>query len=704
MVQLVLSVAHGAIGNQIEEIVMILIKQKGVGLIEVLIATVVIALGLLAVASMQGTFYSSSGNSKARAEALVLAEKKMEGLRNHIEKKGAESYDSIASLAEADSESVSGSNTTFSRFWTVTVPTDSPTRKKIDVIVKWDAGEQVTISSEIAFSNPANTVALSAFGDASVGSSGRAPSPGNEASESVEDTVDLFDGANTPLSGVASIGNGLFTLDGNTYRDDGNGTTGSLVVTCSTLTEFEKDLSFPGNYTSSPAYDETTGAFTNSEACADTGTTGSACLYTDRKVVDGYEVIELYTQHYTSSTVGLTTTYTLFDACIAEHRYFGGAIIPLKGKVRSEFTLADIEIDHNKEDMFCAFYPGISSSEQPYACYVGGSCENDTGSASPNATTCSLTATTTRKEVGAGGFSGNVGLINVDDDGDSKESVCFKEDLDGTSTAFFTARKYKTNHAGLEEGINEPYGCQDFYIVGRQANVSRLAAKCATETLDGAGNINLPPQEVIRAISSGDNTLITTENRTYCTRRTPETYTLEISVTGGTPTTVATDGGDVLICTGSPLICRGNTTTSATTIIIFASNSTQSGSCLISNLSDADTSRSCDSPTDPVADDGGSITLQSPPEYILNGIIDPALNSTGGYSITVTADSFIGGPDPISCELTASTFSCRISTLESSVRMDIQKGQSSDSCNENNLTAVPGDSTTTINDVCVLNP
>ena len=59
-------------------------KQKGIGLIEVLIATVVIAIGLLAVAAFQTNLISGSGENKTRAQAMVLAEQKMEELRNNI--------------------------------------------------------------------------------------------------------------------------------------------------------------------------------------------------------------------------------------------------------------------------------------------------------------------------------------------------------------------------------------------------------------------------------------------------------------------------------------------------------------------------------------------------------------------------------------------------------------------------------------------
>ena len=54
----------------------------GVGLIEVLITTVVIALGVLAIASLQGGLIGESGVNKTRSECQVLANSKLEQLRD----------------------------------------------------------------------------------------------------------------------------------------------------------------------------------------------------------------------------------------------------------------------------------------------------------------------------------------------------------------------------------------------------------------------------------------------------------------------------------------------------------------------------------------------------------------------------------------------------------------------------------------------
>jgi len=696
-------------------------KQKGIGFIEVLVATVIVAVGLLALASMQGNFYSSSGESKARSEAIVLAEQKMEEFRNNVVEGN---YAAITSLAEADAESSTGKNTSFSRYWTVTEVT-GPVRKQVVISIAWDDGN-VEIESEIAFIDPADSVALSAFGDGSTGGQGKAPGPGNNASESVTATVDLFDGdGNADTNRLTGVTDGpvagLHELDGKIYRDDGNGKTGSLAVLCSGLVKFDIDLSYPGNYSSpsSPAvegnpyspdtYNKQTGSYTSSIASEN-----QAFLYTKRFIENGFEIIQLYSQHYTSTTSGNTITYTHHPYCISEHRYYGGLIIPIKGEIHTEFLLDDIKIDLNKEDMFCSYNHGEGHTVRPYACYAGGDCSNVTGSETPNATNCSETATTTRHEVRAGGFRGNVGPLNIDDDGAGKESVCFKDDLDGTSVGFFTARKYKTLNTKtlvaddgtssvkvLEEGLNKAYTCQDFYIVGRQANLDRLAAKCGSEV----SPINLPPQQVIREIA-GNNTVVTILDTTFCNARVDVNYTFTVTVSG-TPTEVVTGSGAICTLNGaSSYTCL--VTTSASNMVVYASNDTQAGSCLISNLSSDDITRSCDGTTTDgegntvIAPDTGSVILSEPETYSLSGSLITDVNN---FIMTIDADSFVGSP---SCTFPTSTsFTCTISTFESSARIEVTttSGRSSDSCNQNDLGFIreeDGSIKTSYTEVCTL--
>ena len=155
-------------------------QQSGIGLIEVLVTATVIAVGLLVVAAKQGDFMSSSGELKARAEAIKLAEAKIEELRNMATRAH---YTALAS--STGPESISGINATFSRSWTVTTPTtpaNGPNRRNVAVTVTWGAGgadETVNLVSQIAWADTGKATDYATGGN---GLAGKAPSPNNISS------------------------------------------------------------------------------------------------------------------------------------------------------------------------------------------------------------------------------------------------------------------------------------------------------------------------------------------------------------------------------------------------------------------------------------------------------------------------------------------------------------------------------------------
>ncbi len=155
--------------------------QRGIGLIEVLIAAVVVAVGLMSLGSLQGGLMTSSGESKARAEAIKLAEAKLEEYRNNIIKS---SFDVDLAAGNAN-DSVNGTNATFARSWGITDATDptNPRRKNISVKVTWGAAgpdETVNMVSEIVWADPGKATDYATGGN---GLSANAPSPNNNSSE-----------------------------------------------------------------------------------------------------------------------------------------------------------------------------------------------------------------------------------------------------------------------------------------------------------------------------------------------------------------------------------------------------------------------------------------------------------------------------------------------------------------------------------------
>ncbi len=103
-------------------------NNKGFSLLEVLIGLVVLAIGILAIAGMQIVAIRGNYFSGSLTQATILAQDKMEELRNT-------SYDNVVSGNDTKTIPPSGGGTTFTRRWTVVNTTS--TLKTITVNVTW---------------------------------------------------------------------------------------------------------------------------------------------------------------------------------------------------------------------------------------------------------------------------------------------------------------------------------------------------------------------------------------------------------------------------------------------------------------------------------------------------------------------------------------------------------------------------------------
>lgn len=209
-------------------------SQRGSGLLGILIALVVIAVGGIAISALVGNLTSSSGESKASKEALDLARGKVEELRNFIEK--AKFDDDLAATADtgcpyvADPlNPINGVNAKFDREWCVCNVTkagenpslDCPDEDDDEVVAnlrkivmrvsyvdpkdpeKTDGTEKrqkVLLNSFIAFSDPSKSGVIATSGNDDPG--GAAPSQAASAKEGPEEDT------TTP-------GNGTLVEEGN---------------------------------------------------------------------------------------------------------------------------------------------------------------------------------------------------------------------------------------------------------------------------------------------------------------------------------------------------------------------------------------------------------------------------------------------------------------------------------------------------------
>lgn len=133
-----------------------IIKQRGIGLIETLLVTLLIALGVVGLVKLQNQLAYNANYTTQQSTATFLAESKMESLRDFnviTTTSGAEAYNDITS---GTSTSTVGP-TTYTLTWTVTTNTTIG-YKNIAVTVTWtdnyNVARTLTLNSNIASIDP----------------------------------------------------------------------------------------------------------------------------------------------------------------------------------------------------------------------------------------------------------------------------------------------------------------------------------------------------------------------------------------------------------------------------------------------------------------------------------------------------------------------------------------------------------------------
>ncbi|MDP1666093.1 MAG: hypothetical protein Q8L79_13355 [Methylobacter sp.] len=489
--------------------------QKGIGLIEVLITTVVVAVGLLAVASLQGQFVSSSGESKMRSEALVLAEQKLEQFRNIVAITNtnvpATGYNDIlvAGSFTDTGNPIVGTNASFTRSWTITnvappVPpfaVGDPSLKRISVQVGWDgngdddsndADEIVNVVTEMAWIDPAKA---SQYAATNAGGSTSVASPRQNASE---------DAAAESVIGTSLA---ITDLDLETVGSAGVDATVQVTVP--------------------PAAGGTTITLTQVA-------TGSHYYTATHSVLSSIEegVIAVF-------LCGDTNT------CTHIQNHFGGVVHRIAGTVHSTSSngFDNIKVAWTSSSVSDCYNGPItvvrgSGSDQyrrrPYECIYAGNC-NATANGVNGCFADNIVSDDqiNERNVGPGGEYGDVGLIGVDDQGGDREQVCFLEDtadpaaspllaasgsevlnesyLYSVTKRFYAARRIKRNTVSLindqkTEGINHSYTNHNFLVISRGtgATANQLCNLKAT-----ANSIRLAPREIFNTLDqSVSNTVL----------------------------------------------------------------------------------------------------------------------------------------------------------------------------------------------------
>jgi len=584
-------------------------KTAGIGLIEVLITTVVVALGLLAVASFQGSLIGESRENKSRTEAKALAESKIEEFRDAIIRDVlvAGVVPAVAPFLPADTtgatDTVAGVTESFTRTWSVSDQA-VPERKEIEVSICWSDGcplatgntnNQIYVQGEVVFDNVANSAKNLKDAQSAAGTTG-SPSTNANSSDEINDATDV------DISGSTAGSNSLHSIDGlesgQYVKDNGNSDDkGSIVYLCDDLIPFENGL-----YTRRVHYNPS-------------GTTFK-------------DAIELFEDNLDSLT------------CTRKIRFNGGIILAIKGVIYSRATTGTggnvtlLELRNNsgtnlftfnasESGSFCVFVPLSGSTSSPYICYVGGNCIN--GPVGTTATTDGIVFSTASVNsntivtqcpapiaspspspiygssvyslVGPGGWRGKVGLLGIPE---SSKNVCFSEELieiaqqQSDQYTLDTARNYFTrrlnNTISTNEGINQPYNCHDMMIINGQQTTVQVHDECISESASITG-LELASKNIQRDLSgTAANTVIVTADNSFCANSTPVDYTItgSISDAASTPTVSISDGSINGDCTSTPATTTAYTctiTTAASSVTITGSDNSGSASCFITPVS-----------------------------------------------------------------------------------------------------------------------
>jgi len=111
--------------------------KKGFSLVEFMIAISILGIGLLALAGLQSTAIRGNRTSKDVTSAILLAEKKMEELKNT-------SFTALANGTFNDSNnpltSTGGTGGIFTRSWTISTYSGSTYMKQITITITWTEG------------------------------------------------------------------------------------------------------------------------------------------------------------------------------------------------------------------------------------------------------------------------------------------------------------------------------------------------------------------------------------------------------------------------------------------------------------------------------------------------------------------------------------------------------------------------------------
>jgi type IV pilus assembly protein PilV len=137
---------------------MFMSKHKGQGLIESIIALLIISGGVIGLVKFERRIAYYHNIAQQQAEATILATRQIESMRGFGVINNTSGYTSYQSIANGASTST-GPNAVYTLTWTVITSTTNPTYKTVNVTVSWldrqGASQSIQLSTIILGLDPA---------------------------------------------------------------------------------------------------------------------------------------------------------------------------------------------------------------------------------------------------------------------------------------------------------------------------------------------------------------------------------------------------------------------------------------------------------------------------------------------------------------------------------------------------------------------
>jgi len=475
-------------------------SQIGAGLIEVMIALVIVASGLLVLSVFQTNVTSESRVNKIRSEAVNICENTLANYQRPLE-----NLPTIVGGTSTDSGLLDNYSITIT-------PTTSTAGDYVRVNVNCVSDSfpddiSVTLSTLVTtHSSVASVLGTAGSGNPGANSISLNANSSNEVLVKV-DVADIFEAKDTSAyetpNGVALRVPGTGDVPDTTYVvTSSDGTTAALAELCSTIGGGSlSHLSDGSGLKARRGGDGAEGdPFGYNPELLD-ATQIKNKLFTRLTV----EKIELY-QVETVTILDNAELISPVEYCIPVVRYNGGVIVRIAGTVHSVRGLPEdiFTFDISETGTYCVFEPSALASSAPYICYVGGNCNNNTGDDAAELNTnnffaCPSNQTTLAaisSDVGVGGWRGSLGLINTEE---TDFNACFNEELteaypsDETLAYRATARNYFTTNTvegeEVNQGLNQPMLCHDFALIDaagslKEAGWIKTQNKCINDIGD----------------------------------------------------------------------------------------------------------------------------------------------------------------------------------------------------------------------------